>query len=193
MELTENIKGVIRAAMRENKVTQMELGKHLGLSHVWVSKMLRRIEKNGLKTLSDEQVDKIEEKLGIELYVLVGNERKVSGAALRLSELGESIPELARVMDALIAVAETKSVVFKPTHFETEEMVSLGHEISRVVITHNNSPGKIAWEVLKLVSRSRTTTAEPDRLENLKKSVKAKPRVTLENSKPAHPPASKNQ
>jgi predicted transcriptional regulator len=160
MDLTNNIKQVIAHALQEKGVTQVELAKHLGLTQVWVSKMLRPLENDGLQTLSAEQVDKIEDKLDIELYVLVDNRRKVSGTAMRLSELGDSMPEMNRTMEALLSLGERKSVIFQPSFFETAEMTELGEAISSLVAENLNKPSKIARETIRLVCSSRCVPQE---------------------------------
>jgi DNA-binding Lrp family transcriptional regulator len=155
MELNDNMKLVIAHALKEKKVTQVELAKHVGLTQVWVSKMLRPLNKDGLQSLTDTQVCKIEERLSIELYVLIDNRRKVSGTAMRLSELGDSMPEMNRVMESLAALGETKSVVFQPSHFDTVEMLDLGKDISDVVVQNLDRPRKIARDVIRLVCSNR--------------------------------------
>lgn len=150
MNLTDNMKARILHALRTKDVTRVDLAAELGLGKAWATKLLKPRDEGGLKTLSDEQVEKLEEILGIQFLVISDKRKKVSGAAVKLSEMAEEDPALSGVLDALIEMSEGK--IFGPRYFTPKEMSQIGNKIIRLAYANEDKPGKVAREVLKLVS-----------------------------------------
>ena len=147
MTLTNNHRALILGAMRRKGITQKQIADTAGYGKAWATKML-----NGtLKAINDETVDKLEELLGIQFVSGVYKEQKVSGLALRISTAIDENPQLGKVIEELLPLVD-QDHRFTPRYFETKEMTKLGQEIIRLVFANEDKPGKVAREVLKLVS-----------------------------------------
>jgi len=149
MDVTDNTRGIILQAIRYKGVTQTALAEKMGYGKAWVSKLLN----GSIKRLSDSDVEKIEDFLGIRFFVVTEN-AKVSGLAVELSEAAEKDPEFLNVLTELARYQSLASEkrVFTPRYFETKEMTRIGQEIIRIAFADEDKPGKVAREVLRLVS-----------------------------------------
>lgn len=147
MNVTDNTRALILNALRKRGISHTDLAAKMGLSKSWASRLLS----GGIKTLSEAHTDRLEEILGIQFFVVTPNS-SVTGTASRLSDLSAEMPELERAMQALIDLAETKKMPFTPRYFTTKEMGGLGQEIIRLAFANEDKPGKVAREVLKLLS-----------------------------------------
>lgn len=83
------MKARILHALRTKDLNRVDLADHVGLGKAWATKLFKPRDEGGLKTLSDDLVEKVESFLGIELLVMVDKRKAVSGTALKLSELAE--------------------------------------------------------------------------------------------------------
>ena len=147
MDLTNNYRSLILNALRRpDAISKTSLAEKMGYGKSWVTKLL-----NGtLKTVSDSDAQKLEQILEIQFVQFVDQTRKVSGLALELDEAMEGSERLARVVRELIPLAQEAKLT--PRYFETKEMSKLGQEIIRICFANEDKPGKVAREVLKLVS-----------------------------------------
>lgn len=102
MKLTDNMKGRILQALRNKDLKQVELASYMGLGKAWVTKLLKDGKDGGLKTLSDDQREKLEEFLGIQLVAITEKRQVVSGTAAKLSELSDDDPALSAVLEDLL-------------------------------------------------------------------------------------------
>lgn len=151
MDLNENLKSrILEAIRRDERKTKTGLAQHMGLGNSWVTKLLKPIAEGGLKTVTDEQASRLEDYLGIRFYVQVTERLRVSDTARKLSVKAESSSELGKVLEALDHLTEPH--VSTPRFFETKEMPALGQEIIRTVFANEDKPGKVAREVLALVT-----------------------------------------
>lgn len=150
MELTDNMKGRILHALRSKGISQTALAQHMGLGKAWASKLLRERDRDGLKSLTPEQEERINEFLGIQLRAINQNREQVSGTATKLSQLAEEDDRLSAVLEDLLLLVD--GPVRTPRYFTTKEMMRLGNQIIRLAHANEDKPGKVAREVLKLVT-----------------------------------------
>lgn len=150
MNLTDNMKARILHALRTKEISKSELSERMGYGNAWVTKLLKPREEGGLKSLDDIKVEALEDFLGIRFLVLTPNS-SVSGTAATLSKRAEEDSALSAVLENLLELSEPKN--WEPRFFETKEMTKLGQEIIRACFANEDKPGKVAREVLKLVSQ----------------------------------------
>lgn len=147
MDLTNNYRALILNGLRRSGVSKTALAETMGYGKAWVTKLL-----NGtLKSVSDKDADKIEGLIGIRFVRFVDAETKVSSLAISIDRAIERNEKLGDVLTALLAM-EKEAQTFTPRYFETQEMTKLGQEIIRVAFANDDKPGKVARELLKLVS-----------------------------------------
>lgn len=146
MDLTNNHRALIIKGLRDNGVTQTELSQKMGFGKAWVTKLL-----NGtLKSVSDADALRLQEILKIQFYQLK-EATGLSGIAVEVEKRINENSHFANVMREMIAMMETAP--FVPRYFKTKEMTKLGQEIIRLAFANEDKPGKVAREVLKLVSK----------------------------------------
>lgn len=146
MDVTENTRAIIIQAIRAKGLTQTALAEKMGYGKAWVTRLLN----GSLKRLSDGDVEKLEDFLGINFYVVTPKAR-VSGVAAELSRMAETDPSLASVLNGIAEIKREKAV-FLPRYIETKDMTRVGQEIIRLAFANEDKPGKVAREVLKLLS-----------------------------------------
>lgn len=146
MDVTENTRALILQAIRTKGLTQTALAEKMGYGKAWVTRLLN----GALKRLSDGDVSRLEEFLGIQFFVVTPKAR-VSGPAAELSRAAEDDPALAAVLGGLAEMTRRKAVL-TPRYIETPEMTKIGQEIIRLAFANEDKPGKVAREVLKLLS-----------------------------------------
>ena len=117
----------------------------MGLHKSWAT----RFFKGDVKQLTDEQVRSLETLLGVEFFSIVRADQH-STSAHQIARLYDDNPAFARVMEALReSLADT---VFTPRYVPTKEMARIGNEIVRIANTERDKPGKVARQVLELLS-----------------------------------------
>lgn len=145
MNITESMRNKMVAAMRKlNPSTglpwkQEELGAKIGRSVAAVSRIL-----SGETTRVDDEVfHAIEEALGVELLTV---SYTGGGTAARLAALFERAPEVEALFERL------EETILVPDWVPTEDMSALGEAVTRLVDKERTKPGKVAREVLRMVS-----------------------------------------
>ena len=151
MTLTDNMKARILHSLRTKKISRVALAEYMGLGKSWATKLLKERDKGGLLTLSDEQVSSLEEFLKIK-FLVITETSPVSGTAIKLSDLSKDNPQFEQLLSELVEFAQTCQEPMQPRYFEPKEMSKLGQEIIRLAFANEDKPGKVAREVLKLVS-----------------------------------------
>lgn len=151
MQVTEHVKELILSRLRSNSLPQIkpvDIANHLGHGKPWVTRLL-----NGtLKNLSDAQVEKLEELLGIRFEVFTDAGEKITGLAADVDYLIRENPAFAKTISSLVELASTPRVKFTPAYVPTQDMTKLGQEIIRIAFANEDKPGKVAREILKLLS-----------------------------------------
>lgn len=150
MKNSPALQALILKAIRSSSglKTQSGLAEHLGHGKPWVTKLL-----NGtLKFLTDEQVQGIEDYLGVELQGFEEN-HKVSALAKELAATIDRVPGMGKAFIALVQAAENAH--FLPRYFSTKEMSGLGQEIIKISYANEDKPGKVARLTLELISSYR--------------------------------------
>ncbi len=152
MDLTPNYRALILSGLRKGGKKKTDLADACGYGKAWVTKLL-----NGtLKAISDTDAQKIEALLGIRFVQFVDVKTKVSTLAAAIDKAIEGNPHLAEVVTALLRLAEECEAARKaplvPRYIETQDMTRIGQEIIRLSFANEDKPGKVAREVLKLLS-----------------------------------------
>lgn len=150
MDLTHNYRSLILSGLRNSGVTKTTLAETLGYGKPWATKLL-----NGtLKAISDTDARKIEALLGIRFVQFVDVDRTVSTLAAQIDKAVEKSPLLVDALAALLRMAEAcnSPSAFTPPYIETKDMSRIGKEIIRLALANEEKPGKVAREVLKLLS-----------------------------------------
>lgn len=150
MNLTHNHRTLILNTIREKRITKKQIADSLGYGKAWVTKLL-----NGtLKSINDETVDKLEELLGVSFIEGQYNNERVSGLAMQVSMAVEQYPRLGPTLTELMALLEETASEgkFAPRYIETADMTRIGQEIIKLAFANEDKPGKVAREVLRLLS-----------------------------------------
>lgn len=153
MDLLPNYRALILNGLRKSGVTKTALAETLGYGKPWVTKLL-----NGtLKAISDSDARKIEQLLGIRFVQFVEVGKQVSSLAAQIDKELERSPQLAGPLSALLQMAEdlrksAESAPLVPRYVPTPEMTKVGQQIIRIAFANEDKPGKVAREVLKLLS-----------------------------------------
>ncbi len=150
MKVTENTRSLILSGLRKNDISPSELARQMGLSKSWASRLLS----GGIKTLSDDHVEKLQEILMIRFFVATET-NPVTGTAKRLSDMSKHDPMLDALLIELAQYAEERNAPQQPRFYETQEMTKLGQEIIRICFADEKRPGKVARKVLNLISEGK--------------------------------------
>lgn len=147
MDITENVKALILQGLRNKKQTKLWLAEEMGLNKSWATRLL-----NGqLKTLSDDQAEKIMKLLNIEFFTLRRvDDSSVSVKALQIASEYDKNPAFATVATALQQAM--KETVYTPRFIPTDQMRHIGDEIIRIAFANEDKPGKVARLVLELLA-----------------------------------------
>lgn len=144
MTLTEASRGLIVQGLRTKKESRKWLADQMGLDKSWST----RLFKGEIKSLTDEQVEKLQSILDIRFFT--ASRGSHSTAAQDIAAEFDSNQAFARVVGA---VRESmKEVVFTPRYIPTQQMASVGNEIIRIAFENEDKPGKVARLVLELLA-----------------------------------------
>lgn len=136
----------ITEAMRRKGIKQSDVAEALGTGKPWVSKLLS----GHVKTIKFDHADALAELLGVAL-VKVRPAQELSPAAQQFGALMDAEPKIMALVQALAAVLEPPPVRGIP-FIPTQDMSRIGQEIIRLCFANNDKPGKVAKEVLRLLS-----------------------------------------
>jgi hypothetical protein len=147
MNVTENVKALILQGLRKKKQNKIWLADQMNLHKSWSTRLL-----NGqIKSLSDEQVEKLMQVLEIQFFTLQRvDESKISAKAMLIAAEFDKNQAFASVASALQLAM--KGVVYTPKYIPTEQMSHMGEKIIAIVETNKEKPGKIARLVLELLA-----------------------------------------
>ncbi len=131
------------------KINQSQLAEHMGYGRAWASKLMA----GKIQNLTDDQVAKLEDFLGIHL----GPERftekgtKVPQLAIELGSRMKDDDKLTKVIEALMDMPQ--GVCATGTRWiETQDMTKIGQEIIKIAFANEDKPGKVARLVLELLA-----------------------------------------
>jgi len=147
MKVTNAVLALIYKRLRDpkkRKINQSQLAEHMGLGKAWVSKLMH----GGIKNLSPEQVDKLEEFLEITLHKFADKRHPIPSIALEIAAKIEESEPIARIVAALLEIDAPANIKW----IETQDMTRIGQEIIRISFANEDKPGKVASETIKLLS-----------------------------------------
>ena len=130
MKITSATKTIIVNALSDKGLNMTELGKKIGKSRSWVSKLLGK--KNEITHLTPEVVDDLNDVLGVELNPIQFAEGSVSPTMMSLSRVADSNPDIAQLMETVLAMATTPNEAYIPT-VDQKELEKIGANFSRIV------------------------------------------------------------
>lgn len=149
MKVTNNTIALISKRFRDTskpKINQSQLADYMGYGKAWVSKLM-----NGkLQSLSSEQVEKLEEFLGIRLESYTDKKHPVPTLALEIAAKMQACEPVARIVSALLEMDVSRPAK-GPKWIETKDMSKVGQEIIRIAFANEDKPGKVASLVLSLL------------------------------------------
>ena len=147
MDVTEPTRALVLQALRKKKQTRVWLAEQLGLNKSWATRFF-----NGqIKTLSHDQMERLQEVLEIELVSLTrrGGSKMSSIAKLVAQEI-DSNEAFAEVATSLHHAMKDK--IYTPRYIPTKEMSKIGSEIIAICEENQAKPGKVARLVLELLA-----------------------------------------
>ena len=130
------------------KINQSDIARHMGLGRAWVSKLMT----GGIQELKEDQVDRLQDLLGIKFQVLAENGTKIPAPAVRAAKLMQESPAFRDAFLALVDLGESLHVSHSPRFYETREMNGLGRKVAQIVSECGDKHGKIAAQVLALMT-----------------------------------------
>jgi transcriptional regulator with XRE-family HTH domain len=150
MKVTNSAIALIRKRFRDPskpKINQSQLADFMGYGKAWVSKLM-----NGkLQSLNSEQVEKLEEFLGIRLESFADKRQPIPTLALEIAAKIQACEPAARIVSALLEL-DVSPPVPGPKWIETKDMTKVGQEIIRIAYANEDKPGKVARLVLELLA-----------------------------------------
>ena len=139
MKITESTRAIILSGLRKKGINQSELSEYLGHNKNWATRLF-----NGtLKTLNDDQVDKIIDYLDVSFVKVTQKGRKVSTLATRLSKASENDKNLSEALSYLADFVEDQNAQKFLPWIPTEDLVALGKECNRATHEDPDKDGKI--------------------------------------------------
>lgn len=135
---------MIVRGMRQSRINAAELAERVGKSRSWASRVLS----GAIGTMDDDTAERVAVCLGITWREPLDKE-KASAAAAALSKIADQDE---RVAGLLSTIQELVTPIYQPRYYETKEMTRLGQEIVRIAFANEDKPGKVAREVLALLS-----------------------------------------
>ena len=148
MKVTNQTISLIKSRFRNKskpKINQSQLAEHMELGKAWVSKLMNK----KLQSLSEKQVDQLEEFLGIRLQAFIDKQNQVSPMASEISKKMQDSEPIAKIIEALLELEI--SPFAGPEWIETQDMTKVGQEIIRIAFANEDKPGKVARLVLELL------------------------------------------
>lgn len=149
MKVTTNTIALIRNRFRDTtkpKINQSQLAEHMGLGKAWVSKLMN----NKLQTISEEQVDQMEEFFEIRLQAFADKKNEVPAIAVEISKKMQGSTPISKIIEALLEI-ETPAQT-GPRWIETKDMTKVGQEIIRIALANKDKPGKVARLILEILA-----------------------------------------
>lgn len=143
MKITPAIRSTVVEGMRKKEASRGWLADAIGVHPSWVS----RFFSEKLKSLTDEQADRLESVLDVKFS---GRRGGVSDAALEVAKAYDTNGDFARLVDALKETLVDKNY---PTYIPPKEMGSVGKEIVRIAHAYYDKPGKCARAVMEMLSQ----------------------------------------
>lgn len=150
MDCTAELRIIIDAAIKAKGLNRQEFGDLMDRSSGWVSKVLNGQQKG----LSDDDVRRIEEVLGISLTKLGTKESaNLSPLAIQISRMIETQPESALIIRALMSARKDRLERL------ARKRPEIGAEIIRAVRDHSDHPEKIADIAIAIIDGTLTEEA----------------------------------
>lgn len=153
--VTPSMVQAITEAMRRKGIKQADVAKALGTGKPWVSKLLG----GQAKTIKFDHLDALSDLLGVALFKM-HPAQELSQTAQHFAALIDSDPAVMRFVQAFENVLDKQCVRGIP-FIPTQEMSRIGQEIIRVCFANEDKPGKVAKEVLRLLSAEIEKTKAP--------------------------------
>lgn len=145
MNNTEQVRGAVLQALRNQKKTKEWLAEKVGQHKSWATRFF-----NGeVKSLTDEQAYAIQDALEISLFS-IRRPGQHTTAALDVAAEFDSCEGFAKVVNALRDAM--KGVIFTPRYIATDDMGELGKKIIAICKANPEKPGKVARLVLELLA-----------------------------------------
>lgn len=152
MNITPQKLSLITARFRDPskpKLTQVALANHMGKGRAWANKIL-----NGtITSVSDEDAERMEEFLGIELdSKYIEKPASVPASIIKLADRAKGDPAMERLISSLLEVTEPK-VIYGQKWVATQDMTKIGQEIIKIAFANEDKAGKVARMVLELLAK----------------------------------------
>lgn len=151
MTITPPVIALIQKRFRDPskpKINQSQLAEHMGYGKAWASKLM----KGKIQNLSDEQLYKLEEFLGITLGPrFVEKSGNLPEMAVQLGRRMVDSEDLTKAVEAILKLSEPKYIL-GPKWIDTQDMTRIGQEIIRICFANEDKPGKVARLVLEMLA-----------------------------------------
>jgi transcriptional regulator with XRE-family HTH domain len=148
MKITNNTRALILNALRTKGLTQTQLAEEMGYGKAWVTRLLD----GTLKRLKEEQIDKLQDFLGIKFFVVKDLRPQLPPSLMNLARIAEDNETLMDLLTTLEHLLQQEAPLTAP-YIPTKNMTKLGQEIIRLAYANEDKPGKVAREVLRLLSQ----------------------------------------
>lgn len=137
----------IAEAMRRHKIKQADVAKAVGLGKPWVSKLLS----GKTKTIRFEHLELLCDFLHLNDTPSTAPAKELSPTAQRIGKIIDSDAAGMRFAQALEEMLTNQCLVGIP-FIPTQEMGRIGREVIRICDADRDRPGKVAREVLMMLS-----------------------------------------
>lgn len=146
MKITNNTRALILNALKTKGLTQTWLAEEMGYGKAWVTRLLD----GTLKRLKEEQIDKLEDLLGIIFFTVKEARPQLPPSLTNLAKIAEENETVMSLLTSLERILKTEVPL---TPIPPPEADKVGAEIIRIACKHKRSPRKVSEEVIALLSR----------------------------------------
>ena len=154
IHVTEPMRQIALESFKLKGFTQQGLGDKLGVGRAWVNKFFH----GSLGSITEERLREIEDALDVSFFSMPKTSHQPhSELASRMAALVDHDPDFARLSAVLLTVVAQSRGAFVPRFVPTSERATLGKKIVILSLENRAKPGKVAREVLRLLSKSDKT------------------------------------
>lgn len=173
LEVDENVIALVQDQLRlRDDLNQTTLAEALGYKRSWMSRFLD----GDVKTLHDDVVDKLESVLGVKIIRHEGEQ--IPSEAVEIARAMNDSDDLRNIVLSALRLSRKKSPIVGKW-FPTKDMPRIGARIITICFDNEHQAGKVAREVLKLLTEWEPSS---ERRKRAKKRARAQAPETNGNS-----------
>jgi len=146
--VTEVMRQLITQAIRSKRVTRKQLSDAMKLGKPWVTKLLDATT----QTIREDHLQTMQDFLGINFFAVEEIAGSRSPIAQKMSARIDVDPTFAKLVVMLDSALREAREAITPRFIPTRDMSKMGSEMIKIATDNSGMPGKVAREILNLLS-----------------------------------------